>query len=143
MKINNLQGTQNIGKAEQKNAKPISGADFSQLLETQLQAVSASSGMATVASTEALQVSPALRIESLSLAEATINSLDSFGTALKTLSLSSESLLPFVESLEEETSSLLTLKEQLPEGDPLATLLDRVASVSYVEAAKFRRGDYQ
>ncbi len=143
MKINNLQGTQNSGKVEQKSAKPISGADFKQLLDAQVQSVSASSAVASAARTGAVPVSPALRLESLSLAEATINSLESFGSAINDLSLSGESLTPFVESLEEETSSLLSLKEQLPQGDPLANLLDRVASVSYVEAAKFRRGDYQ
>ncbi len=48
-----------------------------------------------------------------------------------------------VEALEEDTGSILGLKEKLPAEDPLAKLLDRVATVSYVEAAKYRRGDYQ
>jgi hypothetical protein len=88
-------------------------------------------------------VPAALRIESLSVAEATINSLESLGTALNNLRLPAEDLAPLVEALEEETGSILDLKGKLPAEDPLARLLDRVASISYVETAKFRRGDYQ
>ncbi len=108
-----------------------------------MQSVASATPATNVTPAAALQVPPALRLESLTLAETTMNSLASFGEALGDLSLPGESLLPFVESLEEETSSLLSLKEQLPTDDPLARLLDRVASVSYVETAKFRRGDYQ
>lgn len=143
MKITTLQGTYRVNQSGQKDGQPLSGVDFKQLLEAQLQSVASAVPATNVASAAALQVPPALRLESLALAETTMTSLASFGEALGDLSLSGESLLPFVESLEEETSSLLSLKEQLPADDPLARLLDRVASVSYVETAKFRRGDYQ
>lgn len=143
MKITTLQGTYRVNQSGQKDGQPLSGADFKQLLEAQLQSVASATPATNVTPAAALQVPPALRLESLTLAETTMNSLASFGEALGDLSLPGESLLPFVESLEEETSSLLSLKEQLPTDDPLARLLDRVASVSYVETAKFRRGDYQ
>jgi hypothetical protein len=144
MKITNLLGKQNIGKAEQKSSKPLSGTDFKNLLDSQLQSITSfpAAGAATQISA-ASSVPTALRIESLSVAEATINSLESFGTALNNLRLPADDLAPLVEALEEETGSILDLKEKLPAGDPLAKLLDRVASLSYVEAAKFRRGDYQ
>ncbi|MBU0965716.1 MAG: hypothetical protein KKA54_04970 [Proteobacteria bacterium] len=144
MKITNLQGIQNSGQSDQKRSKPISGADFKDLLEAELLSVSSSadSGSATQISS-AGQVSPGLRIESLSVAEATINTLESFGSALNNLRLPAEDLEPLVEALEEDTGSILGLKEKLPAEDPLAKLLDRVATVSYVEAAKYRRGDYQ
>ena len=144
MKITNLQGIQNIGQPDQKRSKPISGADFKDLLESELLSVSSSAaaGSATQISS-ASQDTPGLRIESLSVAEATINSLESFGSALNNLRLPAEDLEPLVEALEEETGSILDLKEKLPAEDPLAILLDRVATVSYVEAAKYRRGDYQ
>ncbi len=86
MKITNLQGIQNSGQSDQKRSKPISGADFKDLLEAELLSVtsSAASGFAASVSS-AGQVTPGLRIESLSVAEATINSLESFGSALNNL----------------------------------------------------------
>lgn len=143
MKIQNLQGTQYTGKPERPKNQSGASVDFQQLLETQLASAAPSSTTQAANTVDAPQVAPLLRVESLSLAEETIGNLDSFGQALENLSLTEESLLPFVESLEEETASLLSLKEQLPPDDPLAKLIDRVASVSYVQTAKFRRGDYQ
>ncbi len=141
MKINNIQGSQTV-ISEQKTSQPVSGADFKNLLEAQLQSVSSSPSVLSVSPAAVSQAPAALRVEGLSVAEATMTRLESFGTALNDLSLSGESLEPFVEALEEETSAILQLKQQLPEEDPLNKLLDRVASVSYVEAAKYRRGDY-
>ncbi len=144
MKIHDMQGTQPAETSGKKTSKPVSGAEFKSMLEAQLQAVS-SPGAVTPASQVAAtsQVPVSLRVESLSVVEATINNLESFGTALQNLDVDSRSLEPFVETLEEETSSMLRLKEQLPADDPLSELLDQVASVSYSEAAKYRRGDYQ
>ncbi len=143
MKIHDLQGTQPTVGSEKKASNPVSGAQFKSMLEAQLQAVS-SPGAVSPASpvTATSQVPVALRVESLSVVEATINNLETFGTALQNLEVDSQSLEPFVETLEEETSSMLRLKEQLPADDPLSQLLDQVASVSYNEAAKYRRGDY-
>lgn len=143
MKIDTIQGLQNSNKTAQKTEKPVSGADFKNLLEAQLQSVSSTAPSAPLGSAEAVQVAPAVRVESLAVMETTINSLESFGAALNNLSLPGETLEPFVQALEEETSSLLELKKQLPADDPLTKLLDRVAAVSYNEAAKYRRGDYQ
>lgn len=143
MKIHDLQGTQPPVTSGKKAANSVSGAQFKSMLEAQLQAVSSpvtGSPVSSVAATN--QVPVALRVESLSVVEATINNLESFGTALQNLDVDSKSLEPFVEALEEETSSMLRLKEQLPADDPLSELLDQVASVSYNEAAKYRRGDY-
>lgn len=144
MKITNKLGTPAISPAEPKNSKPLSGNEFKSFLESQIQSVSSSAKTGAAAQVAALSMVPAaLRIESLSVAEATINSLESLGTALNNLRLPAEDLAPLVEALEEETGSILDLKGKLPAEDPLARLLDRVASISYVETAKFRRGDYQ
>jgi len=144
MKITNNLGTPTISPAEPKNSKPLSGNEFKSFLESQIQSVSSSAKTGAAAQVAALSMVPAaLRIESLSVAEATINSLESLGTALNNLRLPAEDLAPLVEALEEETGSILDLKGKLPAEDPLARLLDRVASISYVETAKFRRGDYQ
>lgn len=143
MKIYTNQGPQDIIKQGQKTSEAVSGAEFKNILEQRLQAVSGASPVSPVSETAAVHVPPALRIESLSVAENTINSLELFGSALKDLHLPGNSLEPFVEALEEETGSILQLKDQLPPEDPLAQFLDRVASISYVEVAKYRRGDYQ
>lgn len=44
--------------------------------------------------------------------------------------------------MEEGAVGLMSVKDQLPADDLLGQLLDRVATVSYLEAAKYRRGDY-
>jgi hypothetical protein len=88
------------------------------------------------------QIPPALRIEGLSLTETSLNTLDSFSKALGDTKFSNEDIEPFVAALEEETNSLIAVKNQLPPDDPLYKLLDRVATVTYLETAKFRRGDY-
>ncbi|MBI4791583.1 MAG: hypothetical protein HY789_02335 [Deltaproteobacteria bacterium] len=144
MKITNNLGTPAIGPSDPKNSKPLSGNEFKNFLESQIQSVSTTAKTGAAAKVAALSIVPAaLRIEGLSVAEATINSLESLGTALSNLQLPAEDLAPLVEALEEETGSILDLKGKLPAEDPLARLLDRVATISYVETAKFRRGDYQ
>ena len=72
-----------------------------------------------------------------------MDTLESFGSALNNLEFSAKDIEPFVDALENETQSILELKKQLPEQDPLSLLLERVATVSYIETAKYRRGDYQ
>lgn len=143
MNIDDLRAIQNVGTPAKNSSKPVSGAEFRDLLEAQLQSMAGPTPATSAKHTEATTVSPTLRIESLSVAEETINNLESFGRALGNMDFRGQSLEPFVETLEEETSSILALKDQLPADDPLARLLEQVATVSYVETAKFRRGDYQ
>ncbi|MBU3936154.1 MAG: hypothetical protein KKD53_01355, partial [Proteobacteria bacterium] len=87
-------------------------------------------------------VPAALRLNSLALAEDTINTLENFSAALGNSSFSAQDLEPFAAALEGDTAALVNLKNQLPENNPLSALLERVATASYVEAAKLRRGDY-
>jgi len=118
------------------------GASFQDILAHELAAAQipvtpATSGVSATAPTSA-----ALRLDGLSLAEDTIQTLEKFGTALSNPSFSAQDLEPFGAALEEESAALIGLKNQLPEGHPLSALLERVATASYVEAAKLRRGDY-
>ncbi len=134
-----------LPKGKTGAAKSTTGTDFATLLKSQMQgveqppatpAVKASSGVTDTVAT-------GLRLQGLALSETTINNLDSFGNALSQSHIPSQALEPYIEALEEETSALLTLKDKLPTDDPLAKLLERVATVTYLETAKFRRGDYQ
>ena len=68
--------------------------------------------------------------------------LESFARGLADLDLDADALQPLVEALEDGTTTLLDIREQLPADDPLAVLIDRVTTVSYIETEKYRRGDY-
>ena len=139
MKIDNLlQSLQGKGKTAKKK-----GADFQAVLATELAGqtrVEKNSGPAKTSRVST--IAPELRIEGLGLTESTINTLDSFSAALANRALKIEELEPYVSALEEEVTALLAVKEEMPQDDPLAQLLDRVATVSYLETAKYRRGDY-
>ena len=84
----------------------------------------------------------ALKLDGLTLAEDTISTLEKFSAALGNPAFSAQDLEPFAAALEDETAALVSLKNQLPTNNPLAALLERVATASYVEATKLRRGDY-
>jgi hypothetical protein len=143
MKINELQNQQAIGNSQKTSQKASGGADFQKILEAS-QKSSTESVTATAATQNVSPSVPAsLRLESLQLSERTMDTLESFGSALNNLEFSARDLEPFVEALENETQSILELKNQLPGQDSLSHLLERVATVSYIEAAKYRRGDYQ
>lgn len=88
------------------------------------------------------QGSPELRMQGVQMTEATIDSLDSFAKALEDVTLNANDLEPFIAALEEENQGLLDIKEQLSGDDPLAKLIEQVVAASYLETAKYRRGDY-
>ena len=142
MKIDDILSGQQAGnKATGK--KSTTETNFKDLLSNQVQPTDANQPTAgSKAAAPISAVSAALRLEGLQLTEKTINTLESFGIALKNASLVAEDLEPFVDALEEETAALLDLQEDLPEEDPLTKLLNRIATVSYLEIAKYRRGDY-
>ncbi|MDH3360232.1 MAG: hypothetical protein OEL55_05110 [Desulfobulbaceae bacterium] len=146
MKINDLlSGMQGINKNTNigKNSVTSGGVDFHKLLEDQLQGVAPSSPVYEAAPVVPMaSVSPALRVEGLSLSESAIEDLESFGAALENKLHSAADLAPYVDAMEEKVVGMLSVKDQLPPGDHLGALIDRVATVTYLEAAKYRRGDY-
>jgi len=126
-----------------KAAASPGGVDFHKLLEEQLQGMTPAAPAPGVTSlTPMANVSPGLRVEGLSLSEAAIEDLESFGAALENKKLSAADLAPYVEAMEEKAVGMLSVREQLPPDDQLGVLLDRVATVTYLEAAKYHRGDY-
>ncbi|MBC8318766.1 MAG: hypothetical protein H8E41_12745 [Desulfobulbaceae bacterium] len=142
MKINDLQNAQIAGNSKNITSKVSGGADFQQILEARQNALAEPAKVGSVDQKGSGAMSVELRLESLQLSEKTMSTLESFGSALKNLDFAGEDLEPYVAALEDETRSLQELKKQLPVQDPLTKLLDRVATVSYIEAAKYRRGDY-
>ncbi|OGQ87641.1 MAG: hypothetical protein A2512_13050 [Deltaproteobacteria bacterium RIFOXYD12_FULL_56_24] len=118
------------------------GPSFQDVLANEM-AVAKNPATSSIAATATIAPIPAeLRLDSLSLAENTISTLEKFGDALANPSFSAQDLEPFAAALEDETAALVSLKNQLPEGNSLSSLMERVATASYVEAAKLRRGDY-
>lgn len=146
MKIDDLlYGPQGIPKKTSvgKSASSSGGVDFQKLLEDQLQGMTSGSPVRESAPVVPLaEVAPGLRVEGLSLSESAIEDLEAFGAALENKALSATDLAPYVDAMEEKVSGLLSLREQLPPGDQLGILLDRVATATYLETAKYRRGDY-
>lgn len=119
------------------------GISFHELLESHLHRTSKSSDVkSTRQVTDVSPVPTALRLESLSLTEQTLKTLEHFENALKNNALPADNLEPIISSLEENTAALVAFKNQFDEQDPLSNLLNRVATTTYVETVKYRRGDY-
>ncbi|MBU0682300.1 MAG: hypothetical protein KKD73_12860 [Proteobacteria bacterium] len=144
MKIKRSQGTgQSSSTGKTKKSGPSSALDFRHLLHAQMEGVHDVSETAQVSPVEERQQgSPELRLQGVQMTEATIDSLESFAKALKNSSLNSQDLEPFITALEEENQGLLDIKEQLAADDPLTKLIEQVAAATYLETAKYRRGDY-
>ncbi len=143
MKITTIIPGQQNASTIGTGSTPAKGASFQEILAQELTAAKSAHAAPAVTAAAALAPTPAaLRLEGISLAEETINTLEKFSAALDNPSFSAQDLAPFASALEDDTAALVALKNQLPENNPLAPLLERVATASYVEAAKLRRGDY-
>jgi hypothetical protein len=143
MKITSIATGQQAAARSVGNTETTGSASFRSFLEKELRAADAGRPAEETGPASSVAAAPAgLRLDSLSLSENTITTLEHFGAALANSSFRGNDLEPFASALEEESAALVDLKNHLPEGDPLAALLERVATVSYLEAAKFRRGDY-
>lgn len=141
MKINQIT-PQTTGNTAVKT-KQAAETSFNDLLNAKLGVISESKASSPVAPVSAAApTDSSLRLESLAVTENAINTLDTYGTALKNPALSTEDLRPFISAMEEETSAILAIREKISGEDPLAGLLDRVATVTYLETAKYHRGDY-
>lgn len=143
MYINPLTGKPISEKKTVGKVKASTSSNFFELLANQLLPSDESQQVqATEAPTLERQIPAELRLAGLSMSENAIDLLESFSEALGNLQLDSKDLLPLIEALEGDTTTLLDIREQLPNQDPLAQLIDRVTTISALEAEKFRRGDY-
>lgn len=143
MKITTIIPGQQNASTSGTGSTPAKGASFQEILAQELTAAKSTPTAPAMAAAAVAAPSPAaLKLDGISLAEETINTLEKFSAALGNPSFSAQDLAPFASALEDDTAALVALKNQLPENNPLAPLLERVATASYVEAAKLRRGDY-
>ncbi|MFU8819355.1 MAG: hypothetical protein ACNA74_06485 [Desulfurivibrio sp.] len=142
MKINDILQNQNVPGRHKVTGS--GGVDFAEVLKSHLagpERTAPTAGPGALGQT--LAPTPAhLRIEGLGLSENTISTLDSFSAALGNTALKAEELEPYISALENDLTAMQALRRELPEQDPLSRLLDQVAAVSHLEAAKYRRGDY-
>ncbi len=143
MIINPLTGQRVSDQKSINKSKASQITSFFDLLADQLQAPEQALSISQAETIEPESRIPAeLRLAGLSMSENTIDLLESFSQALGDLHLTANDLLPLVEALEDDTTTLLDIKEQLPQHDPLAQLIDRVTTITTIEAEKYRRGDY-
>ncbi|HIJ90283.1 MAG: hypothetical protein OEV89_05890 [Desulfobulbaceae bacterium] len=142
MKITAITPGQQDASTIGKSSASTTGTSFQDILAHELAAAKTPATTATTATVATAQIPAPLRLDGLTLTEDTINTLEKFSAALGNPSFSAQDLEPFASALEDETAALVNLKNQLPENNPLSALLERVATASYVEAAKLRRGDY-
>ncbi len=141
MKIQNIHSPQQSDETGTGIRTPA--GDFQKILEARLGRTSVvTQSTAAAGVTDAASVPASVRLEGLELTETALELLEQFQGALADRNVAAASLEPFASALEEQTSGLLAVREQLPADHPLAGVLERVAAVTYLESAKFRRGDY-
>lgn len=125
-----------------KGGTSVTGASFQDILAQELAAAQSPAAKTIAAASATAPIPAALRLDGISLTEETINTLEKFSAALGNPAFSAQDLEPFADALENDTAALVHFKNQLPGNHPLSALLERVATASYVESAKLRRGDY-
>jgi hypothetical protein len=142
MHIDGIKNKPLISTLKKKTASP-KDISFVSMLEGQIQPADETTPIAkTVEISSGPSAPAATRLAGLASSERTIDVLAALGDALENLTIKPDDLLPLVDALESETTTILDIKEQLDDSDPLSELLDRVAAVAYLESEKFRRGDY-
>ncbi|MBU0674832.1 MAG: hypothetical protein KJ950_09340 [Proteobacteria bacterium] len=144
MKIQSIDPATGRRISSAKGSNSGTSLDFRYLLESQLsqtiETAPVSSPVPVAPSTEAGMSS--VRVEGLTLTETILDTLEKYGSALSNTTLEISDLEPYVSALEEETLAMLEIRSHLAPEDSLGQLLDRVASLSYMESVKYRRGDY-
>jgi hypothetical protein len=142
MKIQGIKGQRTEDKGTVKKARSSEKSTFFSLLEGQLHPTAPTTSVQPADFSDNSTVPAQLRLDGVFISENTIDLLESFENCLGNTDISLEDLTPIIDALELGTTSLLDIKEQLSADDPLAQLIDQVATISIVETEKFRRGDY-
>ncbi len=76
------------------------------------------------------------------LADAALSRLEIFQSSLARDGTSLKKMAPLVQKLADDSRQLHDAAQGLPEGSPLRHILEETAALAYVEAFKFKRGDY-
>jgi len=142
MKIQGVKGQRIEDRGTVKKAKPGEKSIFSSLLEGQLQPAEQTVSVQPADFSDNSALPAQLRLDGVFISENAIDLLESFENCLGDTDISLADLTPIIDALEADTTSLLDIKEQLSADDPLAQLIDLVATISIIETEKFRRGDY-
>lgn len=142
MKIDGIKSQRIADKNSVKKSKSAGETSFLSLLEGQLHPTEQATSVQATSFTDDPAVPAQLRLDGVFISESTIELLESFENSLGNLNIAETDLTPIIDALENGTTSLLDIKEQLPKDDPLALLIDQVATISIIETEKFRRGDY-
>ncbi len=87
-------------------------------------------------------ISHDIREAALRSSEQLLNILDSLAAAIETGGVEKESLQQIAISLKEKLSQVQAAQEELPDKDPLRSILDEIGMLSQVEQMKILRGDY-
>jgi hypothetical protein len=74
--------------------------------------------------------------------EEALGLLEEYAVALGDPANSLKDLAPMAEELSLSADALNKLSQNLPQGDPLKELGSETATISMVEALKFKRGDF-
>lgn len=144
MKISDILQQQKMPGGNRASGPAGAGTNFAAILQSHLRGPEAALSPVASAPTPTIGAAiPAqLRLDSLSLSQTAISTLDSFSAALGNTTLKADELEPYISALENDVAAMLDLKQELPEQDPLAKVLEEIATVSFLETAKYRRGDY-
>jgi len=142
MKIQGVKGQRIEDKRSVKKSKSGEKSAFFSLLEGQLSPAEATAPIQQAEIPENSSLPAQLRLDGVFISENTIDLLESFEKCLGNTDISLTDITPIIDALESGTTSLLDIKEQLDSDDPLAQLIDLIATISIIETEKFRRGDY-
>ena len=143
MKINDLSLIQNLlpTASRPKANKGLFAQCLNEALTGQRQESMAQAATGTVSSSRLSGVTSATQAP-VKMVENALSHLDAFKDALARPDQSLKNLAPLVKGLETDSLRLTDLAKKLPQDSPVRSLVQETATLAYMEAFKFNRGDY-
>lgn len=153
MRIDEKFLTQEAMRTGKPNSTTGNGPDFSETLAkvnqkgttgaastTKVSGASEMLGLSPVGSI--LAVSAANQSQAVTQLDQALDTLDKFAGAMADSTKTLKDLAPLISDLKQHAEQLNQTGRQLPEGDPLRSMMNDTAVLATVEAAKFNRGDF-